>query len=567
MTQHYFTEAKPGLRVGEGDVLFAYVYLDPANPPKAVMLQFNDGSWEHRAVWGEDIIPWGSPNSPSRILAGALPEVGKWVRLEIPAATVGLASGATLNGWAFTQHDGAVYWDKAGIVTRTLQEGQNWTSQLAWEAYERAQSKSTLPGPVLEAVKLESAKRNEAQQKLVRDHFLQNVYAATRETFSPLQARIGEINKSLGELEGQVPSTMVMGEMAQPRETFVLIRGAYDKKGDKVTPGVPAAIAPLPADAPLNRLGLAMWLVDPANPLTARVTVNRFWQQYFGTGIVKTAQDFGSQGAFPTHPELLDYLATEFIRSGWDVKQMQRLIVQSATYRQAARMTPALRERDAANELLARGPRFRLDAEVIRDSALAVSGLLVEQIGGPSVRPYQPEGLWPAVAFVGSNTSDYKPDQGSGLYRRSLYTFWKRTSPPASLVTFDAPSRETCTVRRPRTNTPLQALVLMNDVQYVEAARRLAERTMLAAGPAAAERAKLAFRWCTCRLPGDDELAVLLKVYEQQLAGYQADRAAADKLLAVGQAPRDATLDAAELAAWTMTASLILNLDETVTKE
>ena len=567
LSQHYFTEAKPGLRVGEGDVLFAYVYLDPLNPPKEVMLQFNDGSWEHRAVWGDDIIPWGSPNSPSRVLAGALPEVGKWVRLEIPAATVGLAPGATLGGWAFTQHDGTVWWDTAGIVTRTPQDQQDWTSQLAWEAYERGQAKSALPGPVLEAVKLEPAKRNEGQQKLVREHFLQNVYAPTRQRFAPLQTRIAEATKGLADIEGQVPSTMVMADMPQPRDTFVLIRGAYDKKGEKVTPGVPAAIAPFPADAPRNRLGLARWLVDPANPLTARVTVNRFWQQYFGTGIVKTAQDFGAQGAWPTHPELLDYLATEFIGTGWDVKRLQRLIVTSHTYRQSSRSTPEMRQRDVANELLARGPRFRLDAEVIRDSALAAGGLLVEQIGGPSVRPYQPDGLWPAVAFVGSNTSDYKPDEGSGLYRRSLYTFWKRTSPPPSLVTFDAPSRETCTVRRLRTNTPLQALVLMNDVQYVEAARRLAERAMTEAGPAPADRAALAFRLCTARLPVADELIVLVGVYEKQLAGFQADVEAANKLLAVGRSKRNESLPAPELAAWTMTANLILNLDETVTKE
>ncbi len=543
------------------------MYLDPLNPPKEVMLQFNDGSWEHRALWGEDIIPWGSANSPSRVLAGPLPEVGKWVRLEIAAAAVGIAPGATINGWAFTQHDGTVNWDKAGIVSRTPQDNENWTSQLAWEAYERAQAKSVLPPPVLEAVKLEPAKRNEAQQKLVRDHFLQNVYAPTRAVFAPLQTQIADTTKKLADLEAAIPSTMVMADMPQPRDTFVLIRGAYDKKGDKVERGVPAAIAPFPADAPLNRLGLAMWLVDPANPLTARVTVNRFWQQYFGTGIVKTAQDFGAQGAWPTHPELLDYLATEFIRTGWNVKQLQRLIVTSATYRQSSHATAEMRERDVANELLARGPRFRLDAEVIRDSALAVSGLLVEQIGGPSVRPYQPDGLWPAVAFVGSNTSDYKPDQGAGLYRRSLYTFWKRTSPPASLVTFDAPSRETCTVRRPRTNTPLQALVLMNDVQFVEAARRLAERAMTEGGSAPPERATYAFRLTTGRPPAADELAVLVKVFQEQLAGFQADKDAATKLLAVGQSKRGESLDASELAAWTMTANLMLNLDETVTKE
>jgi hypothetical protein len=321
----------------------------------------------------------------------------------------------------------------------------------------------------------------------------------------------------------------------------------------------------MPKDAPANRLGLAMWLTDPAHPLTARVAVNRYWQQFFGLGIVKTAEDFGSQGQWPSHPELLDWLATEFIASGWDVKALQRLIVTSATYRQASRVTPAMLERDPNNELLARGPRFRVDAEVVRDSALFVSGLLAEGFSGRSVKPFQPEGLWEAVGFLGSNTSIFKADAGSAQYRRSIYTFWKRTSPPPALVTFDAPSRETCSVRRPRTNTPLQALVLMNDRQFVEAARKLAER-MMAGGATPEERASLAFRLATSRQPAADELAVLVEFYTESLARFQADRDAAAKLLAYGDAPRKTDLDAAEHAAWTMVANLILNLDETITK-
>ena len=257
--------------------------------------------------------------------------------------------------------------------------------------------------------------------------------------------------------------------MANNRKTFLLIRGAYDKKGDKVTAGVPAVFPPIPAGAPLNRLGLARWLVDPSHPMTSRVTINRFWQQIFGQGIVKTSEDFGAQGQWPTHPELLDWLSTEFIRTGWDVKAMLKLMVMSSTYQQSSQVTSDLLQRDPTNELLARGPRFRFDAEVIRDTALATSGLLIEKVGGKSVKIYQPDGVWEAVAFQGSNTSIYKQDQGENLYRRSMYTFWKRTSPPPSMTTFDAPSRENCTVRRPRTNTPLQALALMNDKQYVEA--------------------------------------------------------------------------------------------------
>jgi hypothetical protein len=355
--------------------------------------------------------------------------------------------------------------------------------------------------------------------------------------------------------------------MAQRREAFLLIRGQYDKKGDKVAPGVPAALSPLPKDAPPTRLGLANWLVSPEHPLTARVTVNRFWQQFFGTGIVKTAEDFGAQGQWPTHPELLDWLAVEFRESGWNIKHILKMIVMSGTYRQSSRVTPELAQRDPNNELLTRGARFRLDAEVIRDSALAVSGLLVEKIGGKSVKPYQPDGLWEAISFVGSNTGTFKQDTGEALYRRSLYTFWKRTSPPPSLLTFDAPSREACTVRRSRTNTPLQALVLLNDKQYVEAARKLAERIITEGGTSTAERAAFAFRQATARLPTAQEAAVLVKVYESELAEFQSDADAAAKLLAVGDAKRNETLDVPQLAAWTLVANLVLNLDETVTKE
>ena len=369
--------------------------------------------------------------------------------------------------------------------------------------------------------------------------------------------------------EKTVPDTMVMEEMPTPRDTFVLTRGEYDKKGEKVTAGTPAALSPLPAGAPANRLGLARWLVSADHPLTARVVVNRDWQRYFGAGLVKTVEDFGSQGEWPTHPELLDWLACEFRERGWDVKHLQRLIVTSATYRQSSKVTPELLAKDPENRLLARQSRLRLPAEFIRDQALAAGGLLNRDVGGRSVSPYQPAGVWEELGF----RADYKNftaqvyEQGHGrdLYRRSMYTFWKRTSPPPALVTLDAPDRETCTVRRPRTNTPLQALVLLNDPTYVEAARKLAERVM-AATPTADGRAALAFRLCTGRMPTDRERAVLVKLYEGQLGRFNRDRAAAAKLLAVGESPRDAKWDIAELAAWTVVASTVLNLDETVTR-
>jgi hypothetical protein len=567
LSQHFFTGATSGLKIGEGDKLFAYVYLDPKNPPREVMLQFNDGAWEHRAYWGDNSIPWGTENSPARVAMGPLPKIGEWVRLEVEAAKVGLNPGAVLNGWAFTQQAGTCYWDRAGSVTRTPQADQSFDSLTQWAAYEKAQSKSTLPGPILEAAKAEADKRNDDQKKALRNYFLENVYAKTKPNFEPLKKQLADLQKQRTDFDNAIPTTLVMADMAQARETFILVRGAYNKKADKVTAGVPAIFPPVPKDVPMNRLGLAKWLMDPSHPMTARVTINRFWQQVFGTGIVKTAEDFGAQGQWPTHPELLDWLATEFVRTGWDTKGMIKLMVMSNTYQQASNVNPELQQRDPGNELLARGPRFRFDAEVIRDSALAVSGLLVERVGGKSVKTYQPEGLWEAVGFVGSNTSKFTQDQGEALYRRSMYTFWKRTSPPPGMTTFDAPSRENCSVRRPRTNTPLQALALMNDKQYVEASRALAQRMMTEGGATPEERLAFGFRLLTARRPTADEIAVLIPLYQAQLALFQADKDAATKLISYGDSKRNETLEVSEFAAWTMMANLMLNLDESVTKE
>lgn len=414
-------------------------------------------------------------------------------------------------------------------------------------------------GPVLAVA---PDRRSDAERKRLRDYY--------RANYSPewkaLQARVGDLDKKAQELEAKVPGTMVSKEMAKRRDAFVLVRGEYTQKGEKVTPAVPAVFSPLGEGEPENRLGLARWLVRPDHPLTARVTVNRFWQQYFGAGIVKTAVDFGAQGEWPMHPELLDFLAVDFVASGWDVKRLQKMIVLSATYRQAAQVSSEALEKDPENRLLSRGPRFRMDAEMIRDSALATSGLLVERLGGRSVKPYQPGGIWEAVAFVGSDTSIYKQDPGDGLYRRGLYTFWKRTSPPPVLSLFDAPSRETCTAVRPRTNTPLQALAMMNDIQFFEASRHLAERMMREGGVEPASRIAHAFRLATARQPRSDELDVLLETFQAHHAEYQADPDAALKAVSVGESKRDEALDPRELAAYTLVANLILNLDETLTK-
>jgi len=308
---------------------------------------------------------------------------------------------------------------------------------------------------------------------------------------------ISDLREERERLIDSFPTVMVMQDSAVPRPTHLLVRGAYDRPGEKVEPGVPGVLPPLPVGTPNNRLGLAQWLVDRANPLTARVAVNRFWQMYFGSGLVKTVEDFGSQGEWPSNPELLDWLATEFMDRGWDMKALQKTIVSSATYRQSSVATPELLQKDPENRLLARGPRVRLSAEMVRDQALAVSGLLVEKLGGPSVKPYQPAGLWKEL----SGGDDYKPDHGDALHRRSLYTFWKRTAPPPMMMNFDASGRETCVVRELRTNTPLQSLNLMNDVTFLEAARKMAERMMREGGRTPAERIGYGFELATARGP------------------------------------------------------------------
>ncbi len=413
--------------------------------------------------------------------------------------------------------------------------------------------------PDLATVLSVSATPTVAWAATVRDWYRRQFVPGYREE----QDRLATWQEEEQAIDAAIPTTLIARERTRPRETRLLIRGEYDKPGNPVAPGLPAILPPLPPGAPTNRLGLARWLVSTNHPLTARVIVNRFWQQFFGVGLVKTADDFGVQGERPSHPELLDWLATEFIRSGWDVKHMQRLIATSATYRQSSRLAPGLYERDPENRLLARGPRFRLDAEAVRDSALAYGGLLVERLGGPSVKPFEPPGLWEAVSF--NNSQKYVPDVGEARYRRSLYTFWKRQSPPPNMLIFDAPTRETCVVRRPRTNTPLQALVVLNDPQFVEAARALAGRMLREGGRDPLERLAYGFRLVTARRPDQGELQLLQHLLETQRAAFQADPAAARAFLAVGdfQAP---DLDPVELAAWSTVANLLLNLDETLTK-
>jgi hypothetical protein len=425
-----------------------------------------------------------------------------------------------------------------------------------------------LPEAIAKVLAVPAEQRTDAQKAELRTYYRSNVSSEGKK----LGGELAKLIKSRAELESKVPTTMVMQEMEKPRDTFLLLRGQYDAHGEKVTPAVPAFL-PAPAkDTPANRLGLARWLIDPANPLTGRVTVNRYWQTFFGTGLVKTVEDFGSQGEMPSHADLLDWLAVEYREKGWDTKAFVRTLVTSATYRQASAVSRELLAKDPENRLLARGPRYRLTAEFVRDQALAVAGLLDPRMGGVSVFPYQPAGLWEELMVRSDGdqftAQKYTQSHGADLYRRSMYTFWKRTSPPPSLAAFDAPDRETCTVRRGRTNTPLQALVLMNDPTYVEASRKLAER-MLKDPPVTAtpdDRIAFAFRLATARKPTAEESSVLKKIYDAQLAHFRSNAEGASKLLSVGEAPRDDKLDPIDLAAWTTVASTILNLDETITK-
>ncbi len=422
-----------------------------------------------------------------------------------------------------------------------------------------------VPANFVDIAGIARGEREAEQQAQIRDYYRKNV--TQNSGLKALFAELADVQKERNTLDASLTTTLVMQERTEPRGAYVLERGEYERRGEQVYPQTPAALPAIAADAAPNRLALAQWLLSPEHPLTARVTINRFWQNVFGTGIVKTAEDFGTQGIPPVHPELLDWLATEFVASGWDLQTMLKLMLTSSTYRQSAQVTAKKLELDADNRLLSRGPRYRFDAETLRDNALAVSGLLYAYIGGPSVKPPQPDGLWAAVGFTGSNTDKFVQDTGRDkVHRRSLYTFWKRTAPPPQMNILDAPSRESCTVRRERTNTPMQALMLMNDPQYFEAARTFAERILKEGGTTTQERLAYAFEMATARLPKSDEEALLLTTLEAQMEELEADPAAAEALIHVGASEPDETLDAIEVAAWTMIANLILNLDEVVNK-
>jgi hypothetical protein len=455
------------------------------------------------------------------------------------------------------------------LVHETLARHQIGRFRLAYTA--TAPERVTLagdgaaPADIRALIALPPEKRNAAQQARLAAFFRSGFDSPLRQADTALAAA----RKRLDTFEAALPSTMVMKELPQPRPAHILIRGEYAKPGDPVTAATPAVLPPLPDGAPRNRLTLARWLVSPAHPLTARVWVNRQWERFFGKGLVKSSENLGVQSDPPSHPELLDWLATEFSSSGWDMKRLQKLIVMSAAYRQTSSLTHLPRDllaKDPENRLLARGPRIRLPAETIRDQALLISGLLDPVIGGPSVRPYMPEGVWDETSRYG-DLRGYRHDTQGGLFRRTLYTIWKRTAAPPTMLLFDSPSRETCTVKRPRTNTPLQALALLNEVTYVEAARHLAQRMLLEGGATAEQRLVWAFKRVTARPPSPRELQVLSAGLARHLQRFQSAPADAEKLILTGETKPPASLPPADLAAYTVTANVLLNLDELLNKE
>jgi len=542
-------------------------YIDPANPPKAIMLQFHTAGWNHRAVWGQEgAIPFGQVRTPEKVQMGALPKAGEWVKLEVPAEKLGLKPGIKVSGYAFTQFDGTVYWDRLMMTSRVDPAKDPQWSWSQWIEKNQGKRVAELPSDLQALVRgKKAAEWSEKEVVRLKEWWFENEYQGARSLVEGARGEKLALESKRKTLEDVIPATFIMADLPEKRESFVMERGQYDKPKDKVTRSTPAIFPPLPAKADYTRLDLAKWLVSAQHPLTARVQVNRLWQQFFGIGLVKTSNDFGSQGEPPSHPELLDWLAVSFRESGWDMKAFVRMIVTSHTYRQNAQCSDQVMQKDPDNRLLARGPRFRLDAEAVRDQALFLSGLLSPKIGGKGVKPYQPENIWEPVGFGGSNTRNYIQDHGESLYRRSLYTFWKRTAPPPNMTSFDAPNRESYCLRRERSNTPLQALTLMNDIQFFEASRQFAQHVMQTNASTDARITAL-FRTATGRFPSAQEAEIIRQDFSKQLAAYTAKPEEAKKAITYGESKPDEKLNPAELAAWTMIANLVMNLDEVVTK-
>jgi hypothetical protein len=570
------TRGEATLSVPEEGDIFMHVWLDPNDRTAALMLQVRTAAWTHGAVWGDwsavPVIDSRQSNDHALFHAGPLPEAGQWARLAIDTRRLGLKPGMKVTAIAIGQGGGRVRWDSLGISAKDTLATDSSQSFAAWWKGMAAlpdDQLESLPGPLRSLVQRgrDDASGPDDIAKL-RRYWLTYLWAAQPEQLVGAALDLDSRRKIRDGLDGRIPQTLVFNDRPQMRESFVMLRGAYDKPGDKVDRGTPAFLPPLEVEdgKTPSRLDLARWLVSKEHPLTARVAANRLWQQFFGTGLVKTHEDFGLQGDPPSHPELLDWLAAEYRDGGWDTRKIVRLLVTSDAFKRSGVVQPQQLARDPENRLLARGPRIRLDAEQIRDQALFVSGLLVSTMGGRGAKPYQPDNIWEPVGFSSSNTRRYYRDRGEGLYRRSLYTFLKRTAPPPFMSNFDGPSREAFCARRERSNTPLQALQLLNDVQHVEAARALATRALAASATDDAGRINWLFQTVLARGPEPDEAKLVADSLAAHRDRYKADAAAAGKLVRVGDSEPPAHIEPAELAAWTLLANTLLNLDEAVTR-
>lgn len=541
LVQHYFLGADRTVTVDTGTEFYVWVYLDPTRPPEAMMLQLNagkkSGDWSHRAVWGNDQITYGRQDKSHAGYQrmGELPELGEWVQLTVQASDVGLKVGDVVNGTAFTQFAGTVYWDQLGWI-----------------------QSNGLPSNVIAALKTAPSDRSNQQVKLLTE-----TYLAQNSAFKNQQTAVNLALQKLETASANVTTTLIT-KSVEPRPIRILSRGNWmDESGALVEPAIPEFLGKLETTSRPTRLDLANWLSQKDNVLTSRTMVNRLWYLMFGRGICSSVDDLGGQGTYPSHPELLDYLAVEFVQSGWDIKHLLTLIVTSDTYRQSSEVSPALRTIDPYNELFARQGRFRISAEMVRDTSLYHGGLLVEQVGGRSTRPYQPAGYYSQLNFP---RRTYQPDKGESQYRRGVYTHWQRTFLHPMLKAFDAPSREECTAQRAQSNTPLQALALLNDPTFLEAARAFAERAITEAGDSVEDRIDFLHSTAVSRSPDDFVMTELMAIYEQQHAYFKSDSAAAEEFLSVGLTPRSDRINAADLAAWTSVARVILNLSETTTR-
>lgn len=538
LVQHIFDDPQKTFTVEQGTEFFAWVHMDADKPPSAIMLQLFDGDWNHRKVWGSDTISYGrKPQSDGAYRrAGELPELGRWVRLVASASEIGLKPGSEISAMAFTQFGGLTHWDRTGVIRR------NGVSDL-----------------VRAGLESERIERTEEQSSAIEELFFSEIPELIE-----LKEKIDAMQTARQAAYDSAPKTVV-SKSVKPRTIRVLPRGDWmDDSGEIVQPAIPEFLGELQTDETrLSRLDLANWLSRRDNPLTARTMVNRLWSLMFGRGICASVDDFGGQGTYPSYPALLDELALEFIDSGWDIKNMMRTIAMSETYQRSSTPSAELLSSDPYNDLFARQGRFCVEAESVRDLALAASGLLVEKVGGPSVRPYQPAGYYASLNFP---RRKYQSDQGDSQYRRGLYTHWQRTFLHPMLKAFDAPSREECTAKRARSNTPLQALVLLNDPTFVEAARVFAQRIVTEGGQSPEQRIAWAYRAVISRTPNGEINEQLKKIFESHLAEYQADPDSAKLVVEQGNSPAPKELDRPTLAAWTSVARVILNLHESITR-